>query len=234
MQNKVHKSICTVTGHPVDVASGKVFTTCVDFGSPGPIPLAWERTWYSSSVYEGPVGHGWHHPYDLALLQDGKAVAVRMEDGRPCGFPALDMGGSHYDRGEKLTLFRDLDGYGLRKRDGLVFRFAPAASAKGWQPLERVMDGAGNAIRFSYNPLGRLSTLQDSGGRLFCIAYDSAGRIVQIQGPDPVTWTAASSPWCPMPTIPAASWPRPWTPWGMPRVTSTATASWSRRPTATA
>src|SRR5690606_14181141 len=39
IRNKVHKSVCTVTSHPVDVASGKFFTEAVDFELPGPIPL---------------------------------------------------------------------------------------------------------------------------------------------------------------------------------------------------
>ncbi|MBK6444605.1 MAG: hypothetical protein IPF81_04620 [Bacteroidetes bacterium] len=44
VRNAVHKAICTVTGHPVDVASGKVFTDRIDFEMPGPLPLVWERT----------------------------------------------------------------------------------------------------------------------------------------------------------------------------------------------
>ena len=70
IRNKVHKAICTVTGHPVDVAAGKLFTDAVDFSLPGPIPLKWERTWFSTSTYQGPLGHGWHHNYDLALMEE--------------------------------------------------------------------------------------------------------------------------------------------------------------------
>src|SRR5690606_35778051 len=51
VQNKVHKKICTLTGHPVDVASGKVLTERLDFVLPGAIPLKWKSVWYSTSVY---------------------------------------------------------------------------------------------------------------------------------------------------------------------------------------
>jgi len=37
----VHKAICTVTGHPVDVATGRVFTDQIDFEVAGPLPLVW-------------------------------------------------------------------------------------------------------------------------------------------------------------------------------------------------
>lgn len=61
LKNMLHKTICTVTGHPVDVASGTFFTDEEDFWLDGPIPLSWERTWYSRSDYQGPLGNGWHH-----------------------------------------------------------------------------------------------------------------------------------------------------------------------------
>ena len=53
----MEKAICTVTGHPVDVANGRVFTEQTDFEIAGPLPLLWERTWYSTSTYQGPLGH---------------------------------------------------------------------------------------------------------------------------------------------------------------------------------
>jgi hypothetical protein len=39
LRNKVRHTICTVTGHPVDVATGKLFTDFVDFELPGPLPF---------------------------------------------------------------------------------------------------------------------------------------------------------------------------------------------------
>ncbi|MGI4887024.1 MAG: DUF6531 domain-containing protein [Janthinobacterium lividum] len=48
---------CPEVGHPVNVANGMVFTQQTDFYLPGPIPLVWERTWYSRSVRRGPLGH---------------------------------------------------------------------------------------------------------------------------------------------------------------------------------
>jgi hypothetical protein len=185
VQNKVHKGICTVTGHPVDVATGKVFTDNVDFELPGPIPLKWERTWFSCSTYAGPLGHGWHHSYDLALVEDDKAVAVRMADGRPAAFPKLKPGESYYLRREKATLLRDGAGYVLRGRDRLLYRFAPQTTAKGEHPLVSVANPSERGIFFAYDAQGHLEAIKDSAGRLLKVNTDWQGRILSILGPHP-------------------------------------------------
>jgi RHS repeat-associated protein len=184
LRAKVHKAICTVTGHPVDVATGKVFTDTVDFSLPGPIPLAWERTWYSTSVYRGPLGHGWHHPYDLCLIEEKGAVAVRMADGRPLGFPALRVGQSFYQRQDKLTLRRDDAGYRLESADHLSYRFGQR-DAEGKQALSRIENRQGFSIRFARNSLGHLAGIVDSAGRRLAVQCDSLGRILAIQTSHP-------------------------------------------------
>jgi len=179
LRNKVHKAICTVTGHPVDVATGKVFTDTVDFSLPGPIPLVWERTWFSTSTYQGPLGHGWHHLFDLALREDGQAVAVRMPDGRPVGFPALNEGQSFYQRQDKLTLGRDAKGYWLDNAQGLRYRFT-AKTPDGNQPLAHVEDKNGFAIVFERDAKGTLLRIKDSAGRILWVESDGLGRITAI------------------------------------------------------
>lgn len=185
-RNKVHKSKCTVTGHPVDVASGKVFTDHVDFELPGPLPLRWERSWFSTSVYQGPVGHGWHHSYDLKLAEEERSVAVRLADGRPVAFPALKPGEISFDRADRLTLSRDEHGYALDTADGLRYRFAPHNGDAANQPLESVSDRAGSGhIRFYYNRDGHLEHIVDSGGRTVRIQNNPDGTIHRIFLPEP-------------------------------------------------
>ncbi|MCE8763060.1 DUF6531 domain-containing protein, partial [Phocaeicola dorei] len=89
LKNMLHKAICTVTGHPVDVASGTFFTDEEDFWLDGPVPLSWERTWYSRSDYRGPLGNGWHHAYDMGVVADTEegTLTLRMSDGIPVAFP---------------------------------------------------------------------------------------------------------------------------------------------------
>src|SRR5262249_32598799 len=42
---------CWLTGHPVDVASGRVLTDHVDLELPGPLPFRLERCYHSASTY---------------------------------------------------------------------------------------------------------------------------------------------------------------------------------------
>ena len=186
VRNKVHKGICSVTGHPVDVCSGKVFTDHVDFELPGPIPLKWERTWYSTSVYDGPLGHGWHHSYDMKLSEDIWAVAVVMEDGRPVAFPKLDVGEYFFNRQERLTLFKDDQGYGMKHVSGITYRFMPHDGDKTKQVLSSITDRAtGRSILFSYDQRGHLREIVDSAHRRIEVRCNSLGQIERIYLPHP-------------------------------------------------
>lgn len=185
VQNRVHRSICSVTGHPVDVATGKVFTERRDFELPGPIPLEWTRIWYSSSVYSGPLGAGWHHLYDMALLEDPAtgALAVRMSDGRAAAFPILRLGERSFNRQERYELFRDERGYGLLGLDHLTHRFSPLTETPVYHVLSSIEDRRGNRIEFHYDGRDRLSTIIDSAGRTLSLDYDEYDRIIAVDVP---------------------------------------------------
>ncbi len=184
IQKKVHKGICTVTGHPVDVATGKAFTEATDFRISGPIPLSWERDWYSSDSYMGPLGYGWHHKYDYALCEFGEGLAVRKGDGRAVAFPILRDGQRHFDRRERLTLFRDVQGYAVREASGLVRRFG-SQNRQGIQPMVSIEKPGGARLSLDHDGDGRLISIVDACGRKFNFKNDVDGRILAIDGPDP-------------------------------------------------
>lgn len=186
IRNKVHKNICTVTGHPVDVATGKMFTDHVDFSLPGPLPLVWERTWYSTSVYDGPLGHGWHHSYDLELCEMDNAVAVRLADGRSVAFPVLHINEKSFDRQERMTLLRDAEGYALDTKDKQRYRFTPFQGQAEKQLLTSLSQTtSGASIYFYYNEQAQLQQITDSGGRLIQFSHTDDGRIHKIFLPEP-------------------------------------------------
>lgn len=187
VRNKVHRAICSVTGHPIDIATGKVFTEHTDFELPGPIPLQWERVYFSTSTYQGPLGYGWHHSYDLALFVDlnEEVVVVRLTDGRLVGFPLLAPGEQYYERKEKLTLIRDRQGYVLKNQAGLFHRFAQVYPQDDVHQLVRIENRNGYHIRFSYNQRGHLQQIIDSAGRQLDFQSDDTGRIRAIYGPHP-------------------------------------------------
>ncbi|MEY3172831.1 MAG: hypothetical protein RLZZ436_744, partial [Planctomycetota bacterium] len=184
-RNRVHRAICSVTGHPVDIATGKVFTDAVDFQLPGPLPLVWERVWFSTSTYNGPLGRGWHHSYDLGLVDEGEAVAIRLPDGRPVAFPPIAAGESVFDRTERLTLSRNHEGYSVRNAEGISFHFGIVTFDSPVQKLLAITNRQNFRIDLSYDKHGHLSAIRDSAGRQLSVSTDHQGRITEIRGPHP-------------------------------------------------
>jgi RHS repeat-associated protein len=178
---------CTEVGHPVDISNGMVFTQHTDFELPGPIPLSWMRTWYSRSQRRGPLGHGWHHRYDIGLVleEDGR-VAVRLADGRLAVFAPTEPGSKSYNRREKLELEHQAAGgyrvWNVRERVWYVFALH---AGRPEQVLAAIEDANGFAIGLRYTASGHLSTLTDSAGRRLDFTTDALGRILTISGPDP-------------------------------------------------
>jgi RHS repeat-associated protein len=184
-RNRVHRAICSVTGHPVDIATGKVFTDAVDFQLPGPLPLVWERVWFSTSTYNGPLGRGWHHSYDLGLVDEGEAVAIRLPDGRPIAFPPIAPGESVFDRTERLTLSRSHEGYSVRNTEGISFHFGIVTFDSPVQKLLAITNRQNFRIDLSYDKHGHLSAIRDSAGRQLSVSTDHQGRITEIRAPHP-------------------------------------------------
>jgi len=185
--NMANRLLCTVTGHPVDVISGYLYTDAVDCEFPGPIPLRWERLWNSTSSYAGALGQGWHHSYDLALVVEELEgyAALRGADGRGLAFDVPALGERAFNRLEKMSLLRDEHGYGvLDHGQSLTYRFGPARP-DGVRLLAAVENANGFAIKFTYDALGHLAQVMDSAQRQFAVQCDEAGRILSISTAHP-------------------------------------------------
>lgn len=188
-RNLLNRVRCFFTGHPVDVATGKVYTEAQDFSLPGPIPFSLERVWFSTSTYNGPLGYGWHHCYDLAILAEPDGVAVRLADGRGVLFPAIAAGGRAFDRRERLSLLQDEQGYALQTAERLIYRFSPVGRPNGEHALSAIEDFNGNRIQFEHDPQGRLNLIIDSANRILEFELDSEGRIATLIAPHPTEAT---------------------------------------------
>ncbi|MEX6688132.1 DUF6531 domain-containing protein [Danxiaibacter flavus] len=194
LSNALHKAVCHVTGHPVDVVSGMLFTDEEDFSLPGVIPLSWERTWYSDSIYKGPLGHGWYHNYDVAFAIDEKTnqAAYRMNDGRMVGFELPQPGKFSYDRKEKLFLHchPELNYYYITDSDGLNYHFTDQVykyedGNRPYRLLKSISNNNGYSIQFKYSTHGYLEKITDSANRILLVTNDEDGRIMDIIAPHP-------------------------------------------------
>ncbi|HEY0778075.1 MAG TPA: RHS repeat-associated core domain-containing protein [Gemmatirosa sp.] len=178
-------------GHPVDVASGELFTEAVDFAVAGVLPLVWRRTWISSSTRGaangGPLGEGWHHAFDAALvpLAATGGFVARLADGRYAEFGAPARLRPALNTVEGLVLETDDRGaYWLTDFDGVRSHFGAPDARTGVRPLARVADANGNAIVLT-RVLGRLTSITDTAGRVFVVTNDDAGRVIGVDGPHP-------------------------------------------------
>lgn len=185
-RNEAPTSACTTAGHPVDVATGKVYTDFTDFEINGPIPLKFERIWYSTSVYDGPVGHGWHHSYDWGLNVDtnDESVVVRLNDGRTIRFPFLEVGEEAVSSLDKIRLYKTEDGYFIKDQNQYAYYFK-GLQKNQFRPLEKIKNANNFEINFEYNNKFHLQKIIDSTGRNFKIVTDLKGRIQKIEAPHP-------------------------------------------------
>ncbi|MEO7330857.1 MAG: DUF6531 domain-containing protein, partial [Minicystis sp.] len=187
---RLSKVICFLTGHPVDVVTGEVLADALDFELPGPIPLLFERNYYSRDTADGPLGPGWHHPLNTSLdtvpnnapntaMDPLKALRVRLPDGRLREHEALAVGESRWDDVDRYTLSRSKRGYCLTFWDGRCLWFEPVPGAPVSHSLVRITDHCWNAVDLSYRE-GRLSEVTDSGGRVLRFTC-TAGRLTAIR-----------------------------------------------------
>jgi RHS repeat-associated protein len=181
IRNAIHRIICKRIGHPVDVATGKLFTELIDFELTGTLPLSWQRVWYSTSSYVGPLGHGWHHNWDLGLIAGQAAVAVRMPDGRTLAFPAIQPGQDALDEAEGVFLSRGATGqYALTDAEDRTYRFAFVGRGEEQSPVA-VEDDGGGAVELRYDAYGRLAHILDANGSTgIHVGWDANRRITEI------------------------------------------------------
>jgi RHS repeat-associated protein len=175
--SRLSKVICFFTGHPVDVMTGEVVTDRVDFELPGPLPLVFERNYYSRSTHDGPLGPGWHHTLDASVCDEGWRVVVRLPDGRERWHDPIAVGASHVDLIERYTLRRHPWGWELATAKGVTWSFAPTGAGPRCA-LVRVADRNDNALQLRYVD-AHLDTLVDSAGRTLRFTHHG-GRLVGV------------------------------------------------------
>ncbi|APR75128.1 Rhs family protein [Minicystis rosea] len=164
---RLSKLICFLTGHPVDVMTGRVLADAVDFELPGPIPIVFERNYDSRDRYEGPLGPAWHHPLDVSVHETHEfqpVLKVRLPDGRESPHDALGVGESVWDPIDRYTLLRTKKGYRLTFWDGLSYHLEPVEDAHVTHPLVKITDRCNNVVELHYCD-GRLAQVIDSVGR---------------------------------------------------------------------
>ncbi|MFJ7888352.1 DUF6531 domain-containing protein [Lysinibacillus xylanilyticus] len=175
------EKFCKRGFEPVDLITGRMIYEGVDFELPGPIPLSWERAWYSDSSRIGLSGHGMHFTYDLALeiFEEDDLIGIVVTDGRAVGFPILPINLTYFNKRERMTLTNTGEEYHLFEHDTrLIYVFEQITETT--YRLKEVRNEQAHHIQFAYNLKGFLSQVTDSVGRVLEVTTNEAGRMTEV------------------------------------------------------
>lgn len=149
-------------GHPVDVASGSVFTVQDDFSFPGTVPLLWRRQYATDSPSNTWLGRGWTVPYFMTLERVAEGYRLFDESGKDLVFPvagdALPIGGSIASLGANMELKRGRSHFSiLHWHHGTdeVERFGFEFADSGPMRLAWIENLAGHRVSLQYDALQR-------------------------------------------------------------------------------
>ena len=177
------------TGSSTNVATGVVSHEQELFSTKGaPLSTALRLYYNSLPPYNGPLGLGWSHSYDMSIKEEANGSLVfRDGDGaRSFYFPSGD--GYISQKGDTSKASKNADGtLRITYRDGSKYNFNQSGQ------ISSIADRYGNTMIFVYTD-GDLTTITDSAHRATVFNYDknaSPHRIMSITDPDQNTYDFA-------------------------------------------
>ncbi len=194
-EGRLRRSLCALTGHPVEIASGRMFTSKTDFEIDGRVPVIFERNYDTSAVdYEGAFGWGWIHPFEQHLWESKRynCLVLRNNENRQVRFDKLALGERQFQPLERTWLERTGE-YEFKLfdcKDGLTYRFGRTGSygedfsdEKKALLLLGISDRNGNRIELEYgeNLLRKIRSGTESYLELFYGNIAGKTRLVEIK-----------------------------------------------------
>jgi RHS repeat-associated protein len=178
-------------GHPVDVASGILYSTHEDISIPGKVALTWQRR-YSTALLNNPatpLGLGWTCRYFATLTMDDEVYRLISPEGEAEFFADPEGKVANGDIIRNIGTFQEMTKTGSRYivtrwdvDTGKVERYVFKQGTKGeaW-PLASIEDVTGQGLDLLRDDSGRLTGIQQRlEKRTFLIDYTSGNRISSI------------------------------------------------------
>ncbi len=179
VKEKGNRTKCT-SNLRVIPPTGELVLTEEDLHVPGRgLDFSWVRTYRSRTGGNGAMGQGWSHCYDIRCSVGSNSVRVWDGTGRS---DTYFLGTNGIYTANELFNFGTLSSgvFTLEFPDTgkWVFNSISNAVAPGfvWQCVDR----NGNALRFGYNPTGRLVEVVDTLDRTNRITYNGVGKIESV------------------------------------------------------
>lgn len=163
---------------PVNTALGNFVLNQPDLSFRGRgLSFSFARFYNSLDTYQGPLGYGWTHTYNIALSEDGNVVRIKYGDGRDEFYIGQPDGTFVPQPGVYNTLTKETDGSFT-----LLDKVQTAHNFDSTGRLISIVDKNNNTISLTYQN-GLLARVTDPVGRDVDITYDASNRITQIQDP---------------------------------------------------
>jgi RHS repeat-associated protein len=169
---------------PVNVGTGNAYEQQTDFRIPAVgASLTFTRVYNSRSSYQGPLGAGWTHTYNVRLQRhDDYHLTISRADGGASGFIKnpedlyQDLL-SNISYVEELTSGEEITGWVWHRPDGSTHTFDAVGR------LQRITKFT-NETTLTYDPTDRLEQVTDVGsGRTLEFRYNTENLITEIVGP---------------------------------------------------
>ncbi|MFH1652489.1 MAG: apolipoprotein N-acyltransferase [Pseudomonadota bacterium] len=189
---------------PVMLFSGDLLQVATDLKIPGRgIDYEFKRTYRSRLDYDGPLGYGWDHNYNMRLVEMDAGLKIRRFDG-DARYDDYTLKANRYvapaGRFDRL-IKRDDGTYQIRDSHGTIYEYRTdgfISSIKDRNQnqltfqytkvgdetvLDSVTDSLGRVIDYQYNAPGKLTSIIDFSGRTVRFDYNDKGDLIAVHSP---------------------------------------------------
>lgn len=187
----------TAVGHPINVATGNVFTSHKDILIPArELSLELSRTYNSQDDFNGQFGYGWRSNFDITLKEYPDGAVVEADETGVYTLYSKNGDGTYTPSAGKYSILtKNADNtFTLLRKHGQKLYFDTAGR------LKRIEGRNGNAITIQRdaagailevtdpsvrkltfaNSGGRITQITDPAGRIFQYSYDAGGNLIQV------------------------------------------------------
>ena len=153
---------------PVNLSTGNFYYEKSDLKIVGNPVLEFNRFYNAIDETGGSLGKGWHHPYEVTLIEEEELIRIILEDGKEEHFKKRGEEIYHSEESHS-SLLKTEEGWQYRNRSGAVYLFEREGHCK------ESRDGKGAVLVWEYGEKGLIHRVfrKSDGACLTCLLYTS-------------------------------------------------------------
>ncbi|MFH1440584.1 MAG: RHS repeat-associated core domain-containing protein [Candidatus Omnitrophota bacterium] len=174
-----NQDYAAAAAEPVNLLTGNFDYTKTDLKIPSRgIPTVFARFYNSQDAYDGPLGFGWSHTFNISLTETSDNtntyVLKKTPSGHKDNFTLKPDGTYEPPKGCYDTLTKTSEKFILIQKNGTVFEFNLSGR------LQSITDRNGNNIVLTYDQNNFLVNIRDTADRNISIDYNLSKKISKI------------------------------------------------------